>query len=729
MFGDRGAVGANPSVFEKGEHQISQPEQMIPADIAIVGMACRVPGALNIELYWRNIREGVESIRHFSRKELIERGVSEVIVDNPRYVPASAPVDGVEEFAASFFGYAAREAEIMDPQHRLFLETAYTAFEDAGIDPHREPGLVGVFAGSTMNTYLLTNLMANRHVIDVVGDHSIMLGNDKEYLALRVAYKLNLRGPAYAVQTACSSSLTAVHLACQSILAGECDVALAGGASVRLPHGVGYFQNATASPDGHCRAFDRDAAGSVVGNGAGAVILKPLSDALRDGNHIYAVIKGSAVNNDGNAKVSFTAPSVDGQARTCATAVAAAGITADAIGFLEAHGTGTPLGDPIEVAGLTKGFRYSTDRLQYCALGSVKTQIGHLDAAAGIVGLLKAVLCLQNRMIPPVLHYRNPNPEIDFQSSPFWVPNELTEWEADGNEPRRAAVNSLGMGGSNAHVVLEEAPCVLPAPPSRTMQVIVLSAKTSTALEKHRTNLGGYLRQRPYASLTDVACTLQEGRIPYPFRLAVVAKDAVDAEYSLGTEGSSRVARGQVAGAEPAFALLFPGQGSQFSGMLAATYCDEPVVRTAVDRCLNVLPSLTSAALREAICGRFDVSAGALEQTELTQPALFIVGYALAELTRQWGIRASYALGHSIGQFVAATVAGVFDVEDAARLVGERGRLMGSVPEGAMLSVAADEVVLRPLLVEQVDIAAVERARLCLASRAVRRHQSYAKSA
>ncbi|WP_129840831.1 type I polyketide synthase [Streptomyces sp. RFCAC02] len=680
----------------------------IPADIAVIGMGCRFPGADSPDQYWQNIREGVESIRFFDDDELRAAGVPDRLRASPRYVPASAALQGAEDFDADYFGYVAREAELMDPQHRLFLECALWAFEDAGYDPARYPGLVGVYAGSTMNTYLLVNLVGNRRMLDAVGDHATMIGNDKDYLALRVAHKLDLHGPAVAVQTACSTSLTAIHLAAQAILAGECDMAIAGGASLRVPHNAGYLQNATASEDGHCRSFDAGSTGSVVGNGAGAVLLKHLDDALRDGDHIHAVIAGTSIGNDGRGKASFTAPGVDGQARAAAGAVASAGLTADVIDYVEAHGTGTPLGDPIEVAGLTKAFRLTTDRRNYCAIGSVKANIGHLDAAAGVAGFIKAVMCLKNRSIPPVLHFREPNPEIDFASGPFYVPTELLPMEGEPGRPRHASVHSLGMGGANAHAVLREAPGPAAGAPAPDSQLVVLSARSEAALAERMEQTARWMREHPGAVLADVAYTLQVGRIEHEHRASVVARDLADAASALGARGSARIRTSETVDGGGPLVLLFPGQGSQSVGMGAELHRTEPVFRDAVDECLALMPADVAGRLRPLLLTRRDPSADGLTATDLAQPALFTVEYALARLLLSYGMKPAALLGHSIGEYVAATLAGVFSLPDALSVVAARGRMVADLPGGSMLGVPLPEARVRELIGGQdLSIAAV----------------------
>src|SRR5437667_3667525 len=495
--------------------------------VAVIGMAGRFPRAKNLEEFWSNLRDGVESVSFFKDEELQGSLLDgPPPKDDPNFVKARAILEDADLFDAAFFGLNLKEAEITDPQHRLFLECAWEALENAGYNPDTYGGLIGLFAGSSMNTYLLTNLLTNRELIERTGGFQTMLANDKDYLPTRVSYKLNLRGPSLNVQTACSTSLVAVCLACQNLLNYQCDMALAGGVSLTFPQKKGqlYQEGGIISPDGHCRAFDADAAGTVSGDGIGIVVLKRFSEALADGDAICAVIKGCAINNDGSLKIGYTAPSIDGQAEVVAMAHANAGVQPDTISYVEAHGTGTPMGDPIEIAGLTKAFRAETTARGFCAIGSVKTNIGHLDAAAGVAGLIKTVLALQHRQLPPSLHFQRPNPKIDFAGSPFYVNDKLRDWKTRPT-PRRAGVSSFGIGGTNAHVVLEEAPAVEPSSPSRRWQLLLLSAKTESALDAATANLAEHLKKNPENNLADVAFTLQVGRKPFGHRRMVVCQN------------------------------------------------------------------------------------------------------------------------------------------------------------------------------------------------------------
>ncbi|HYP25136.1 MAG TPA: beta-ketoacyl synthase N-terminal-like domain-containing protein, partial [Blastocatellia bacterium] len=490
-------------------------------DVAIIGMECRFPGARNIEEFWRNLRDGVESIQLFSDDTLKGFGVDPDALSHPSFIKAGALIEDSDKFDAAFFGYSPREAELMDPQQRVFLECAWSALESAGYSSENFPGLIGVYAGTSMSTYLLYNVFAQS--VDPQDSFQVMIENDKDFLSTRVSYELNLKGPSVDVQTACSTSLVATHLACQSLISYQCDMALAGGVSVQVPQRTGYYyqEGGISSPDGHCRAFDAQAQGTIFGSGVGIVVLKRLADAINDGDRIHAVIKGSAINNDGAMKVGYTAPSVEGQSQVISMAQQLAGVEAETISYIEAHGTGTPLGDPVEVEALTKAFRASTQKKGFCALGSVKTNIGHLDAAAGVAGLIKAVLALRHAQIPPTLHYRSPNPNIDFPQSPFYVNPELKPWPPESG-PRRAGVSSFGVGGTNAHLVLEQAPEREPGGEARAWQVLTVSAKSRAGLDEATDRLRQYLGRAERGGvsdkLADVAYTLQVGRAGFDHR-------------------------------------------------------------------------------------------------------------------------------------------------------------------------------------------------------------------
>jgi phthiocerol/phenolphthiocerol synthesis type-I polyketide synthase E len=667
----------------------------IATDIAIIGLACRFPGAGDPERFWRNLRNGVESVSFFSDQELMAAGIAPAVYTAPNYVRAHAVLEGIELFDAGFFGYSPREAEIMDPQQRLFLECAWEALERAGYDPSRYPGVIGVYGGVTLSSYLMA-LSPLRDRLQAIGVDTTMLavGNDKDSLAPRVSYKLDLRGPAVTVQTACSTSLVAVHMAAQGLISGETDMALAGAVSLTVPMTTGYFfqEGGILAPDGHCRAFDARAAGTVFGCGAGLVVLKRLADALADGDTIHAVLKGSAVNNDGASKAGFTAPSVGGQAAVIAEALANAGVEADSIGFVEAHGTATALGDPVEIAALTKAFRRTTARSGYCAVGSVKTNLGHLEVAAGIAGLIKATLAVERAEIPPSLHFERPNPQIDFEASPFFVNSDLAPWPEG---PRRAGVSSFGFGGTNAHVVLEEAPAPLATDPDRPWQLLVLSARSAGALDAATRNLAAFLDESPAADLADVAFTLQVGRQPFEHRRALAAHGVEDAQALLAGRDPLRVSTGVHDRYEETF-------------------------RAELDRCAALFEKEAGIDVRTFVdpdpASDLTELGDQLERTEVAQPALFAVEWALAKLWMSWGVQPKALLGHSLGELVAAALAGVFSLEDAARLVAARGRLMAALPKGDMLAIPLGEAEVAPLLGGGVALSAVHGPGMCVAA-------------
>ena len=690
-----------------------QYDQVSDSDIAIIAMSCRFPGADNIDAFWQNLRNGVESISFFSEEELVEAGIDPELVKKPNYVRAKGVLSDVELFDASFFGFSPREASQMDPQHRLFLEEAWKIIETAGYHPDFYEGLIGLYAGIGMNTYLLNNLSTQRrHLEETTGIFPLLIGNDKDYMPTKVSYKLNLKGPSVNVQTACSTSLVATHLACQSLLNGECDMALAGGVSLQIPHKSGYLyqEGMIMSPDGHCRAFDANAKGIVYGNGVGIIMLKRLADAIADGDEIYAIIKGSAINNDGSLKVAYTAPGVDGQAAVIAEAQAVADVDPDTITYIETHGTGTALGDPIEITALTKAFREQTDKTGFCAIGSVKTNVGHLDTAAAVAGVIKTVLALKHRQIPPSLHFEAPNPQIDFASTPFYVNTTLADWNSDVS-PRRAGVSSFGFGGTNAHIVLEEAPPRQPSGTSRPAQLLVLSAKSEAALDLATTNLATHLEQHPELNLADAAYTLQIGRHVFNHRRMFACQDRAEALTLLKSPNAKQVlTKVQEPGAR-LVVFLFPGQGAQYVNMARELYETEETFRNCVDECAELLEPLMGGSDLCTILYPEDKHSEdvvqQLQQTAVTQPAIFTIEYALAQLFMEWGVQPQALIGHSIGEFTAACIAGVFSLEDALKLVAARGQLMQSCEPGAMLSVPLPEDEVLPLLNPELSIAAL----------------------
>ncbi|MDY7093781.1 MAG: amino acid adenylation domain-containing protein [Acidobacteriota bacterium] len=698
--------------------------------IAIVGMAGRFAAAGDVEELWRALREGRELIRDFSEEELRAAGVPEEVLSDPRYVRRRGAVDDPYRFDAGFFEIPPREAEIVDPQQRAFLETSWQALEDAGYIAPARGERIGVFAGVSANGYL-PRLMADSDLVRSVGEYALHLGNQGDYLPTRVSYRLDLHGPSLNVQTACSTSLVAVHLASQSLLRGDCELALAGGVCIRADEQRGYFfeEGGIASPDGHCRAFDAGAAGTVGGSGVGVVVLKRLDRAVADGDTVRAVILGSALNNDGARKVGFTAPSVGAQALAIRQAHAAAGVEAKSISYVEAHGTGTPMGDPIEVAALREAFGSDPNHLNGCALGSVKSNLGHLDAAAGVAGLIKTVLALEREEIPPTLHMEEPNSELEIHRSSFRLATELLPWRRDGR-PRRAGVSSFGIGGTNAHLVVEEAPPPPAGSEGRPVQLLVLSAKTPEALERMSQRLAAHLDHRlPLSSreLADVAYTLQVGRRAMAYRRTVVCRDAGEAVAALRGEAPEQVWTRERRPQAPPVVLLLSGQGAQYAGMAARLFHHEAVFRAELERAAEVLEPILDVGLEELLFGaRGDAHSHAeteaeadrrLADTRYTQPVLFAVEHALAKLWQSLGVEPAALLGHSVGEYVAATLAGVFRFEDALRLVALRGSLMAEMPAGAMLSAELSEAELQPLLEEHgLELAAVNGPRACVAS-------------
>ena len=701
-------------------------------EVAIIGISGRFPGSKNIDSFWENLINGAEFASVFSKTKEEKQDLNVGLNESNREIKAAALLEDIELFDASFFGLNPREAEIMDPQHRLFLECAWSALEDAGYDSEKEERSIGVYAGVGRSTYLLYNLFPN-NLNETLGYFPILLASDKDYVPTRVSYKLNLKGPSVSVGTACSSSLVAVHLAYQSLLSGDCDIALAAGVSVKAPQNEATLCPEGISPDGRCFAFDARANGTIGGSGIGVVVLKRLEDAITDRDYIYSVIKGSALNNDGAVKVSYTAPSEAAQARVIRAAQIMAEVEPETISYIETHGTGTSMGDPIEFAGLKQAF--STDKKSYCAIGSVKTNIGHLDAAAGIAGLIKTSLALDRQLLPPSLNFETPNPQIDFENSPFFVNTKLSEWRANGS-PRRAGVSSFGFGGTNAHVILEEAPQFQPSATSRSWQLLLLSAKTSSALDTATANLAEYFKQHHELNLADAAYTLQVGRRAFNYRRAVVCRDLEDAVSAL--TDPKRVLTSIEQTSDRPVAFMFTGLGTHYVNMAGELYQSEPVFCEQVDRCCEFLKPLIDIDLRDILypqkqatadtprsgldlrkmLGRdrqpADEATQKLNQTYLTQPAIFVIEYALAQLWMSWGIRPVAAIGYSIGEYVAACIAGVLSLEDALTLVAKRAQMIQELPGGAMLAVPLAEAEVRPLLGEKLSLSATNGTKLCV---------------
>lgn len=688
-------------------------------EIAIVGLAGRFPRARNIEEFWLRLCKGEECISFFSQEELQGAGVSEGKILHPSYVKAGAILEDIEQFDAEFFQYTPKMAELLNPQYRLFLELAWQALEHAGYDPETYEGSIGVYAGASANQYL-SRIYAQSSFMESTDPFQVATVNDKDYIAPITSYKLNLRGPSISIQTACSTSLVAVHMACQSLLNGECDIALAGGVSIRYLQKTGYLyqEGGILSPDGHCRAFDAQAEGTVGGDGVGIVVLQRLTDALTERATIHAIIKGSAVNNDGSLKVGYTAPSVDGQANVLLEAQTVSDVDPETITYIEAHGTGTALGDPIEIAALTQAFRHGTQKKNFCAIGSVKTNVGHLDAAAGSAGLIKTVLALKHKMLPPSLHFTQANPEIDFANSPFYVNNRLTEWKAN-QFPRRAGVSSFGIGGTNAHVILEEAPPVQASKYSRPAHLLILSSKTHSSLETMTANLATYLQLHPDLSLGDVAYTLQRGRRAFDHRRTVVCSTLEEARTALQARENGKFSLTPQIQKDRPIIFLFPGQGTQYIDMARQLYQIEPIFREQVDICAELLQPYLKLDLRHILYPserRIDEAKQQIEQTLLAQPALFVIEYALAKLWMEWGVLPHAMIGHSLGEYVAACLAGVFSLEDAIAVIATRGEIMQRLPTGSMLAVSLSEEEVLPLLNSTLSLAAINAPSRCVVS-------------
>jgi len=682
-----------------------------PSAVAVIGMAGRFPGSPDVDAFWRNLRDGVEGITFFSEDELRAEGVDEETLAHPDYVRARGSLEGVDRFDASFFNYRARDAELMDPQFRFFLETCWEAMESAGYDTAEYDGSVGVYGGATFPAYRFHHYVRDRSVFAGTNGWQVATLTENDFLTTHVSYRMRLRGPSINVQTACSTSLVAVHVAAQALLNGECDLAMAGGVSIGVPSRRGYLydEGHIASPDGHCRAFDADARGTVEGEGVGVVVLKRLDRALEDGDNVLAVILATAVNNDGEYKAGFLAPGVSGQTEAISEAQALAGVSPESITYVEAHGTGTPIGDPIEITALKEAFGTAGGE-GWCAIGAVKTNVGHLDAAAGVTGLIKTVQALRHRQIPPTLHFRAPNPSLGIEGSPFFVADRLLEWTVPDGGPRRAGVSSFGIGGTNAHAVLQEAPSREPSAPGRPWSLLVLSARTPRALERQTENLARWLEENPDAPLADVAYTLQVGRRPQKHRRSLLCRTAAEAAGALRALDPARVRTGVDPYRMTPVVFLFPGQGAQTVGMARELYDHEPVFRAELDRCCELLRPHLGVELRDVLypaAGATDEAAARLRRTALAQPALFAVEYALAKLWWHWGVKPEGFAGHSIGEYVAACLAGVMSLEDALRLVAARGALMQEMPAGAMLSVSLAEAEVRAALPAELDVCTV----------------------
>lgn len=701
---------------------LQNPDYLInDSDIAIISLAGRFPGARDIDAFWENLKNGVESISYFTDEELLAEGINPKLLESNNYVKSSGILEKIDLFDAEFFDFSPREAAILDPQQRLFLECAWEAIEKAGYNPEIYPGLIGVYAGVGINSYLLNNLIYHRDLLESIGEYQVILDSDKDFLPTRVAYKLNLKGPAVNIQTACSTSLVAVHLACQSLLSGECDMALSGGVTLRVPHKNGYLyqEGMILSPDGHCRTFDAEAKGTVGSNGLGIVLLKRLGDAIAENDQIHAIIRGSAINNDGAVKVGYTAPSITGQAAVISDALAIADVAPETITYIEAHGTATELGDPIEITALNQVFKSKTSARNFCAIGSLKSNIGHTDTAAGVGGLIKTTLALKHQLIPPSLHFKNPNPKIDFDNSPFYVNTQLTPWETINNTPLRAGVSSFGIGGTNAHVILEQAPELAPIETAKIAHILLISARNETALNQATENLAAHLQKHPDENLGDIAHTLSCGRKAFNHRRMLVCGNINQAVEILSNHDSLSLIPNNIETQERPVIFMFSGQGSQYINMGRELYATEPVFQETIDLCCQILQTHLKLDLREIIYPQPENIKQAeekLNQTAISQPAIFIIEYALTQLWKSWGISPKAMIGHSIGEYVAACIAGVFSLEDVLYLVANRGQMMQQLPAGAMLSVPLSPQEIKAFLTPEIDIAVINEPSRCVVS-------------
>lgn len=651
-------------------------------EIAIIGMAGRFSGSPNLRQFWQNLLDGREGISFFNDDELRESGATVEELRRSNYVKAAGILEDCELFDREFFAITPKEAELIDPQHRVFLECAWEAFEDAGYVPEAVPGLVGVFAGTAISSYFLTHVLPNLSQTAALGLFLTSVSNDKDYLPTRTSYKLNLKGPSVSVGTACSTSLVAAHLACKSLLAGECDMALAGGAAIHFPIKTGYVyqEGGILSPDGHCRAFDEQAQGTVCGSGVAAVLLKRFEDAVNDRDHIYAVIRGSAINNDGYRKVGFTAPSIEGQAEVIRLAHFMADVNPDTISYVEAHGTGTAIGDPIEVQALTEAFRTATNRRQFCAMGSVKTNLGHAQEAAGVAGLIKTTLALKHRKLPPSLHFHKPNPKLNIENTPFYINDKLQDWPSSG-QPLRAGVSSFGIGGTNVHMVLEEAPRTSGSAPLREWHLLTLSARSPSALEELTTRLCQHLEQNADVNLADAAYTCHVGRKAFAYRRTVICSGRDDAIAALRTVDEMLLNDGLAAG--PSVALLFPGKAALSRKAIAELYRAEQTFHKHVEDCLELLtegkPEVANLFAADSSSSSQAQPASGQNGRQYFNEALFIAQFALAQLWMHWGLQVKAMAGSGVGELVTMSLSGMLSVRDALKMVSLRRRLIDSV--------------------------------------------------
>lgn len=690
-------------------------------EVAIIGMAGRFPKAKNIEEYWNNLMEGKECVTFFSEEELRETGIDDLTLHDSSYVKARPYIEDIECFDAEFFKVNSREATIMDPQHRLFMQVAWESLEDAGYIPTNYDGKIGIFAGCDTNTYLLNNVILSEP--DIVREDPLAIKmEDKDYLCTRTAYRLNLTGPSVMTQSACSSATIAVHLASESILSGECDMALAGAVSLTLPVKSGYFyrEGGVVSQDGHVRVFDSQSSGTVYGDGLGVVVLKRLSDAIEDKDHIYAVIKGVASNNDGGDRIGFTAPSLQGQADVIQGALDAAGVEPDSIGYIETHGTGTKLGDSIEIAALIEAYKEGTREEGTCPIGSVKPNIGHTSTASGMASLIKVALALEKEIIPPTIHYQETNPEINFSNTPFYVNTKVKEWRREGS-PRRAALSAFGLGGSNTHMILEEAPMRIVAKETKRSHVFMLSAKNEEVLKEYELRLANYIKKNTEAGFEDIAHTLQKGRMQFSCRCAVVAKNTDELIKGLYTKSTNYV-NGNKQGAKH-YVLMFPGIGEEYEGIIRGLYESITPFRKYLDCCHEIIQKQLDWDMYSFLFSERSSEQKVLnikEERKLefkyAYVMVFSIEYSIAKLLEEFGVIADIYIGYSIGEYVAACLSEVFDLEDAISLLYSRGALIDELPEGAMLSVMLPHSDVEKILGNNLSLAAIEAPHISVVS-------------
>jgi len=683
-------------------------KQPLPdSSIAVIGMAVRLPGAKNISEFWDNLKSGKDVSKMFTNEELIASGVSPEVFNDPDYVRRGMPLEDADCFDAEFFGYHPKEAALMDPQHRIYLQTAYAALQDAGIDPENCEKKIGVFGGIARNTYLVNNVMTHPDYFKSIDDFQLGITLEKDFPATRVAYKLNLKGPAINIQTACSSSGVALHLACQSIRNGDCEMAIVGGGRIQPPFaGHLHKEGHALSPDGYCRTFDADANGMVRGNGMSFIVIKKLEVAIADHDQVHGLIRSTAINNDGQDKIGFTAPGISGQSTAIMDAYRRANIDPNTISYIECHGTGTPIGDPVELAGLTTAFKAFTDKKQFCAVGSVKTNVGHLDAGACITGIIKTILAMKHQQLPASLHYNNPNPQINFKDSPFYVNDKLTDWKAE-DYPRRAGVSSFGLGGTNAHIVLEEAPIIKRNNRSRSQHLITLSAKTSEALSEMETDILHFLKSNPQVNIGRVAATLQRGRSDFKYRTSLVGTSTGALTEVLEQRDPTRIFSEEVTG-QKKVVFMFPGGGSQHTNMGKDLYREEPVFRQTVNECLSLLKNEYQLDFKNTLYPDHDRLEPMLDPLAGIT-LLFTVEYATAKLLMSWGIQPTAMIGHSLGEYTAATLSGLMSLESAMGMVATRGKLFLELEEGGMLSIGMTPEELEPYLTKEIDYAAINK--------------------